>query len=142
MTSRPSNSANAQQLAKAEIIGQLEQHDFEKPTAGWENSGEYVLMCSACDRPLVHLVLVDPDENIDMTYMADCPCGDGSFKKKIHGRVIYAPVGDLFIDDIKIDKNIEEEHIISDDFGREKVVSSSSPTLTRLVVKCRKTMKN
>lgn len=63
----------------------LENHKFK----GVSYEAEHALACSACEAPLVRIVVVRSDCDVEMNYAARCPhCGDRSFSKKVKGMIV------------------------------------------------------
>lgn len=75
-----------------------EQSDYSP--SGVKFGGEKLLKCSACNKPLVKIVITRPNELdpttknvIEWKLKADCPyCGDHSFEEVIKGGWTYSGI--------------------------------------------------
>lgn len=79
-------------------ISLSEQNDYSP--SGVKFGGEKLLKCSACDKPLMKIVITRPEEKdpitkqvIEWRLMALCPyCGDHSFEEVIKGGWTYSGI--------------------------------------------------
>lgn len=72
----------------------MDSNNSEIKYAIWKNNeSEYTLFCSKCDQGLINLVLVEENDDKQMSYKALCPkCKENSFVKKLSGKVIFIPL--------------------------------------------------
>ncbi len=65
------------------------KRDLRKELSGAKNHAQYELVCSACNAPLLTIIVTHLNPDIEMNYAARCPhCGDRSFNQKIQGQVV------------------------------------------------------
>ena len=63
------------------------QADKDREFKGLKKLAEYIIKCSACNAPLVNVLITQKtDDDQEIKFRADCPhCGDKSYIKPITG---------------------------------------------------------
>lgn len=88
---KPATNEKAVETAKKNhgILAENKEFDLDRyEKKGLVNGGSVILECSACAAPLIEILVVRPNLDIEIDYQAKCPhCGDKSLIQTIKGGV-------------------------------------------------------